>query len=219
MTIRAVFFDMGGTIQTFGYTPELRLAATPGLQGTARVRRDRSTPWTTISSLSTGVRRTGSLSSNGASKACRSFLRSRVWRDYILTGYPVDSNVTGLDRRGFDGLHRNLLLPSRNATGDARQFSKPSSDMGLKIGLISNVCSRGQVPNNLDEYGHAPLSSIPLSFRASTAGVNPTRQFFIMPPAWPNVPTSECLYVGDRIARDIVGARKAGFRYADPDQT
>jgi putative hydrolase of the HAD superfamily len=29
-----------------------------------------------------------------------------------------------------------------------------------------------------------------------------------------NVPTSQCLYVGDRIARDIVGARKAGFRLA-----
>ena len=32
MIIRAVFFDMGGTIQTFSYTRELRLAATPGLQ-------------------------------------------------------------------------------------------------------------------------------------------------------------------------------------------
>jgi hypothetical protein len=32
MTIRAVFFDMGGTIETFRYTRELRLAATPGLQ-------------------------------------------------------------------------------------------------------------------------------------------------------------------------------------------
>ena len=32
MTIRAVFFDMGGTIQTFGYTRELRLEATPGIE-------------------------------------------------------------------------------------------------------------------------------------------------------------------------------------------
>jgi putative hydrolase of the HAD superfamily len=29
-----------------------------------------------------------------------------------------------------------------------------------------------------------------------------------------DVPASECLYVGDRIARDIVGARRAGFKYA-----
>jgi len=32
MTIRAVFFDMGGTIETYGYTRALRLAATPGIQ-------------------------------------------------------------------------------------------------------------------------------------------------------------------------------------------
>jgi len=32
MTLQAVFFDMGGTIETFSYTPALRLAATPGLR-------------------------------------------------------------------------------------------------------------------------------------------------------------------------------------------
>ena len=30
--IRAVFFDMGGTIETFGFTPELRIRATAGIQ-------------------------------------------------------------------------------------------------------------------------------------------------------------------------------------------
>ena len=32
MTIQAVFFDMGGTIETFSYTRELRLEKTPGIQ-------------------------------------------------------------------------------------------------------------------------------------------------------------------------------------------
>ena len=32
MDIQAVFFDMGGTIETFWYTPELRLRATPELR-------------------------------------------------------------------------------------------------------------------------------------------------------------------------------------------
>ena len=32
MTVKAVFFDMGGTIDTFWYSPEMRLQATPGLQ-------------------------------------------------------------------------------------------------------------------------------------------------------------------------------------------
>ena len=31
MTVQAVFFDMGGTIETFDYTRELRLAATPAI--------------------------------------------------------------------------------------------------------------------------------------------------------------------------------------------
>ena len=32
MTIKAVFFDMGGTLQTFTYDRQLRLNATPGIQ-------------------------------------------------------------------------------------------------------------------------------------------------------------------------------------------
>jgi hypothetical protein len=28
MTVQAVFFDMGGTLETFGWTPELRLQQT-----------------------------------------------------------------------------------------------------------------------------------------------------------------------------------------------
>ena len=28
------------------------------------------------------------------------------------------------------------------------------------------------------------------------------------------VPTSECIYIGDRIARDVVGAKRAGFHMA-----
>ena len=29
-----------------------------------------------------------------------------------------------------------------------------------------------------------------------------------------NTPTSECIYIGDRISRDIVGAKRAGFKLA-----
>ena len=32
MNIQAVFFDMGGTIDTYGYTRELRLERTPGIR-------------------------------------------------------------------------------------------------------------------------------------------------------------------------------------------
>ena len=32
MTVQAVFFDMGGTIETYTWTPELRLNATPGIR-------------------------------------------------------------------------------------------------------------------------------------------------------------------------------------------
>ena len=32
MTLRAVFFDMGGTLETYGWTPELRIRETAGIR-------------------------------------------------------------------------------------------------------------------------------------------------------------------------------------------
>ena len=85
--------------------------------------------------------------------------------------------------------------------------------MGLKIGLISNVCSRRQVPDNLAEYGIADFFD-PIVLSSEYGRRKPDPAIFHYAARLANVPTSECLYVGDRIARDIVGARKAGFKLA-----
>src|SRR5512137_1791207 len=88
MTIQAVFFDMGGTIQTFWHTRELRLKATPDLQKLLH---------------STGIDLhlsdeqlyeivTGGLAHyhRWAIKTLDEIPASQVWNEYILAGYPVD---------------------------------------------------------------------------------------------------------------------------------
>ncbi len=210
MTIRAVFFDMGGTIQTFDYTRELRLAATPGLQERL---------------LSAGIdlhldnQQLYQVVSDGLERYHQWSLRSleelppqRVWREYILASSPVDSNA--LDAIAEDlmlyietSYYHRVMRPEMPAVLEAIQL------MGLKIGLISNACSRGQVPTNLDEYGIRHFFN-PIVLSSEYGRRKPDPSIFHYAARLANVPTSECLYVGDRIARDIVGARKAGFRLA-----
>jgi putative hydrolase of the HAD superfamily len=210
MTIRAVFFDMGGTIQTFGYTPELRLAATPGLRkllASAGI------------DLHLDDQALCRLVSDGLASYHQWSLQSleelspqRVWRDYILMGYPVDSNITS-------SLAEDLMFfieteyYHREMRPEMPAILETIQRMGLKIGLISNVCSRGQVPANLDEYGLRHFFN-PIVLSSEYGRRKPDPAIFHYAARLADVPTSECLYVGDRIARDIVGAQKAGFHYA-----
>jgi putative hydrolase of the HAD superfamily len=210
MSIRAVFFDMGGTIQTFSYTRELRLEATPGLQERL---------------LSAGIdlhldnRHLYQLINAGLVKYHQWSLQSleelppqRVWRDYILANHPVDSVA-------LDAIAEELILYietnyyQREMRPEIPTVLEGIRKMGLKIGLISNVCSRGQVPMNLDEYGIRHYFD-PIVLSSEYGRRKPDPAIFHYAARLANVPTSECLYVGDRIARDIVGARKAGFRLA-----
>lgn len=85
--------------------------------------------------------------------------------------------------------------------------------MGLKIGLISNVNSRGQVTFNLKKYGLTDYFD-PVVCSSQFGRRKPDPAIFHYAARLAETPTSQCLYVGDRIARDVLGAKRAGFRLA-----
>ena len=82
--------------------------------------------------------------------------------------------------------------------------------MGLKIGLINNVNSRGQVPTNLKEYGIYQYFD-PIVLSSEYGRRKPDPAIFHYAARLANVSASTCLYVGDRIVRDMDGAQRAGY--------
>jgi len=82
--------------------------------------------------------------------------------------------------------------------------------MGLKIGLISNVSSHGLVGLNLKNYGIIGYFD-PIVLSSIYGRRKPDPAIFHHAARLAKVPTSACLYVGDRVKRDIDGARRAGF--------
>jgi len=210
MSIQAVFFDMGGTIETFDYTHELRLNATSDIQQKL---------------LSAGIDlRLGNeqllnVITSGLGRYHRWRMQSlvelppqRVWREYILVDYPVDGNA-------LDSIAEGLLMYyethfyCREMRPEMPAVLDEIQKMGLKIGLISNVSSRGQVPFNLKAYGIWHYFN-PIVLSSEYGRRKPDPAIFHHAARLADVPTSQCLYIGDRISRDIVGARKAGFRMA-----
>ncbi len=210
MTIKAVFFDMGGTIETYWYSAEMRLAATAELQAilAAHGLCLQFTDKQLYQSITTGLAhyhqwRLASLEELPA---------SQVWRKYILKGqrgkFPQleaigDELMMWLETHYY----RRQMRP------EIPQVLEALRTQGYKIGMISNVNSRGQVPHNLKQYGIIHYFD-PIILSSEYKRRKPDPSIFHHAARLSNTPTSECIYIGDRIARDIVGAKRAGYKLA-----
>ncbi len=210
MSIQAVFFDMGGTIDTYGYTRELRLERTPELQqrllDSDIVLGLSDEELYKVVSAGLACYHTWSL------KSLEELPSQRVWSEFILSEYP--DHHTALAAAAEDLMcYIETRYYERKIRPEVPAVLETIKQMGLKIGLISNVNSRGQVPTNLSEYKLKHYFD-PIVLSSEYGRRKPDPAIFHYAARLANVPTSRCLYVGDRIARDILGARKAGFRLA-----
>ncbi len=210
MTVKTVFFDMGGTIETFWHSPEMRLAATPDLQSRLSL---------SGINLSLPDQRLHKLITEGL--ACYHQWRmltleeipsSLIWQNYILPDYPevhqqlehvADDLMVWIETHYYQ----------RQMRPEIPSVLKAIQQMGYRIGLISNVASRGQVPLNLSQYGIKSYFN-PIVLSSEYGRRKPDPSIFHYAARLSNTPTSECIYIGDRIARDVVGARRAGFKLA-----
>jgi putative hydrolase of the HAD superfamily len=208
--VQAVFFDMGGTIETFWHTPQLRLQATPGLQELLQsagidlhlsneqlykvitAGRDRYQRWSL--------------------KTMEELPAAQVWCEFIFKGYSVDPARLAAAAENLM-FYIETHYYHREMRPEMPEVLEAIRQMGLKIGLISNVCSRDQVPYSLEQYGIRHYFD-PLVLSSEYGRRKPDPAIFHHAARLANVPTSECIYVGDRISRDILGARRAGYRLA-----
>ncbi len=210
MSIEAVFFDMGGTIDTYGYTYELRLERTPGIQ--KRLLAAGIDLGLNNEQLYEAVTSGLARYHTWCVESLEELPAQYVWKEYILPEYAF--NESALASIAEDLMcYIETRYYERKMRPEIPTLLEAIKQMGLKIGLISNVNSRGQVPTNLTQYNLKGYFD-PIVLSSEYGRRKPDPAIFHHAARLANVPTSRCLYVGDRIARDILGARKAGYRLA-----
>ncbi len=211
MSIQAVFFDMGGTIETFWYDRALRLDATHALQDLL-----------VASGIDLGLDNESlyELVAQGLERYRRRALATneelspqRVWSEFIFCGrLPQAEHLaaeTAEDLMCFIEMH----YYQRAMRPEVPRVLEAIRGMGLKIGLISNVCSRRLVPANLEVYGIRSYFN-PVVLSSEYGRRKPDPAIFHHAASLASVPAGSAVYIGDRVARDISGARRAGFRLA-----
>lgn len=210
MAIRAVFFDMGGTIERYWSSLELRMKAIPVLKncllsgGIDLGISDQEL----LEVISAGYGRYH----NWSIDSMEELPPSRVWAEFIFAEIPIDpQKLSEVAEELMFTLERCFY--KREMRPEVPQVLEVLRKMGLKIGLISNVCCRDLVPANLEQYCIRHYFD-PIILSSEYGRRKPDPAIFHYAARLAKVPTGECAYVGDRISRDIVGARKAGYRLA-----
>ncbi len=206
--IEAVFFDMGGTIETYWYDHALRLNATPPI----RERLLSAGIDLGLSSEQLYQVISAGLDEYKAWKD-RSLIElhaDEVWRDFILRDYHVDlarlEPVAGELMFWLD-----MHYYEREMRPEVPRVLEALKQMGLRMGVISNIVSCGQVPTNLEAYGIRPyFEQVVLSCEYGRRKPDPA--IFHYAARLMNVPAGRCLFVGDSTSQDICGAHRAGFR-------
>lgn len=210
MKLKAVLFDMGGTIETFVSTPEQRLKSVPGIReylhsaGIDLALNDEAL----LEVVTKGIKKYH----EHCLKTLIEYPCEQVWREYILAGLSYDpTRLADVAEKLMVHIENHFYI--RQMRPEIPEVLQSIREMGLKTGIISNVNSINQVPGNLDRYQiRQYFDTVVLS---SEYGIRkPDPSIFHYTARLLNVPTSACAYIGDRIARDVIGSKKAGFRLA-----
>ncbi|MDR0389220.1 MAG: HAD family hydrolase, partial [Spirochaetaceae bacterium] len=205
--IQAVLFDLGGVLHTSAPSQEkeqsfaaeaLRVLAENGMDLAA-------SPDDFLAVLN----RQAKEYKKHSELDCKELAPSRVWSEFFLKDFavPEEKLIPCAERLCylFDA-KRKELLPRPNLRETVRELK----GMGLKLGVISNILSAAFVRERLALYGVA--DSMDCVMTSVETGIRkPDKRIFLAGAAGLGVPASDCAYIGDRISRDVIGSRKAGF--------
>jgi putative hydrolase of the HAD superfamily len=132
-----------------------------------------------------------------------------IWNRYFLKDFDVDpAKVAGCAE------HLCELYDGKKARVTMRphlpETIKKLHDMGIRQGVISNIISKKFVPECIKNYGIEPyMECVILS---SVVGRRkPAPEIFAAATGATGLLPSECAFVGDRLSRDVIGAKNALF--------
>ena len=210
MMLKAVFFDMGGTIDTFRYTREQRVLAVSAVREC--LSRTGIIPTCSDTCLADMI-------TTGTSEYLRwnmvtnvELKPAEIWSTYFLKDLHIDPADLEPIAEELAFIYETRLF-TREMRPEIPEVLEEIKQLGLKIGCISNTQSLQQVPHSLKSYGIDSYFD-PVVLSSEYGRRKPDPSIFYHAARLAQVPTSACIYIGDKVNRDILGAQRAGFRAA-----
>jgi len=205
--IRAVVFDMGGTLEILTYDETTRREATRDLREFLRgLELDLSLSLQDLqSTVLSGIKAYQSWREQSEMELSP----EKVWAEYVFADH-------GLCKARLMAAAEDIALfyethyHARSLRPEAPAVLETLHKQGFRLAIVSNVISRRLVPSKLAEYGIAHYFD-PVVTSANLGWRKPNVRIFEEAARLLQVPLEACAYVGDTVSRDVIGARRAGY--------
>lgn len=212
--IRAVAFDLGGTLEDIYYDEVIRREAARGLH--ALLLQRGLDPGLAPPELYVVVETGMAVYQRWREQTLMELPPERVWAEYIFPDLlargdlPADHLTAVAEDLTFYYENHSYR---RHLRSEAPAVLETLRRRGLRLAVISNIISRKLVSHNLAAYGvahyfDAIVTSADLGIR------KPDPRIFLETARRMSLPPGACAYIGDTVSRDIAGARRAGYGLA-----
>lgn len=208
--IKAVLFDVGGTLHVGASTPERdELFMTHLLE---RLAKAGIVLTVSPAELAPILRERAEEYKLWSEKTRRELQPSVIWSDCYLRDFGVSQ-----DRLAPIAEELAVMYDEERVQNTPRPHLRETVQtlrrMGLRQGIISNITSVGFVPMVLRRYGIAEeMETVVMS---SQTGIRkPDPAIFRIAAGNLGIDVGEMAYVGDTLSRDVLGCRNAGVGYS-----
>ncbi len=206
--IKAVMFDMGGTLEDL-YSDEKNDKATAYALYEILDRHGIKVPyeaeelWKRVGTQIQAYKK-------DSERTLMELKPAEVWCDWGFRDIPVDKEKLAGISEEIAHMWETTLYDRKLREHAAEMLKGLKEDLGLHVAVVSNTGSLFQVFSTLKQYGvrqyfdEITLSSI-VGYR------KPHPYIFRIACEQADLAPSECAFVGDTLSRDVVGPRRAGF--------
>ena len=208
MKLKAVFFDMGGTIEYFYYTPELRIERSRVIVD-CLARAGIALPITN-EKLAESITLGAAEYTRWNMKTHIELNPAEIWSRFYLKDLSIDPQMLEPVGEELSFLYETELFV-REMRQEIPAVLEQIKQMGLTLGIISNTQSSTQVPFTLEKYGISSYFN-PVVLSSIYGRRKPDPAIFFYAARMANVSTKACIYIGDKINRDVLGSKRAGYR-------
>lgn len=135
---------------------------------------------------------------------------AEIWCDWGFRDVPVDKAKLAEVSEEIAHMWETTFYDRKLREHGAEMLKALKEDLGMYIAVVSNTGSLYQVFHTLKKYGiRQYFDDITLS--SITGFRKPNPDIFRVALAQANLDPSECAFVGDTLSRDVVGPRRMGY--------
>lgn len=212
--IKAVLFDMGGTVEEAVQNERTREACADALCECLR-RQGLYPEGVSREDFAREVYAGYDAYRAWSMETTRELTPFEVWHDYCLAHW-TKKEKPELDEERLRAVsdHLSFLYETVSYDRELRPDAWPALEelkkAGFRLAVISNTVTYSQVPHTLKKYGMNDIfERVLLSSQAGYRKPNPVLFHVLLGEM--GLEASEACYVGDTITRDVIGAKRAGL--------